>query len=225
MSSSLQVIMLLSGGLDSTVLSAHYLAGGHRVRALSIDYGQRHRRELAAAAAVAGFYQIEHRVARLGEMEFLFTGSSLTDPAVEVPEGPYTTDSMKVTVVPNRNMILLSLAIAWAVSTRSDIVACAAHAGDHVLYPDCRPEFISAIGQAARLCDWHAVRLETPFLSWKKDQIVHYGQQLAAPFHLTWSCYQGKERPCGRCGTCVERRQAFQAAGVDDPLLDPGQDQ
>lgn len=217
--------MLLSGGLDSTVLTAHYVAGGHRVRCLSIDYGQRHRRELAAAAAVANHYQLEHRMARLGEMGFLFAGSSLTDASIEVPEGHYTADSMKATVVPNRNMILLSLAIAWAVATRSDLVAYAAHAGDHTIYPDCRPKFIAGMDRVAQLCDWHSVRLETPFLGWSKEQIVRHGQELAAPFHLTWSCYKGGEQHCGRCGTCVERREAFHCAGIADPLMGDGENQ
>lgn len=210
-------ILILSGGVDSTVLLAHLLAQGCQVRALTLDYGQRHRREIESAQAVAQHYGVEHRVADLRAVAGLMGDNALTDPSVEVPEGHYQAESMKATVVPNRNMLFLSLAGSWAVATRSDSVVYGAHGGDHAIYPDCRPEFAEAMDRALALCDWHKVRLERPFVDWDKADIVRRGVELGAPLALTWSCYVGGPRPCGRCGTCVERREAFEQAGVSDP--------
>ncbi|MDX2110680.1 MAG: 7-cyano-7-deazaguanine synthase QueC [Verrucomicrobiota bacterium] len=213
----MQVVHLLSGGLDSTVLAAHLLAEGHGVRSLAIDYGQRHRRELDAARAIADHYHLEHRQADLTAVTDLLAGSSLTTAGMAVPDGHYADESMKLTVVPNRNMLFLSLAICWAVSTKSDAVAYAAHAGDHTIYPDCRPEFAASMADAARLCDWHPVALLRPFVNLTKSAIVRRGHELGVPLHLTWSCYKGGAHHCGKCGTCMERREAFALAGVEDP--------
>lgn len=211
-------VLILSGGVDSTVLLANLLAEGRRVRALTIDYGQRHRREIESARAVAAHHAIEHRVADLRAVAGLMGGNALTDPSVKVPEGHYEAESMKATVVPNRNMLFLALAGSWAVATKSDSVVYGAHGGDHAIYPDCRPEFADAMDRALGLCDWHPVRLERPFVDWDKSAIVRRGAELGVPFALTWSCYVGGEVHCGRCGTCVERREAFAKAGVPDPV-------
>lgn len=209
-------ILIYSGGLDSTVL-LYYLRGqGHGLRCLGIDYGQRHRRELRAAEAICGEAGVEYRIADLSAVRPLLAGSALTGDT-DVPEGPYTDENMKLTVVPNRNMIMLSVAIGWAVSLKFDAVAYAPHAGDHPAYPDCRPEFTEVMGRAAALCHWRPIRLVTPFIDKTKADIVRMGAELAVPFERTWSCYQGGEVHCGKCATCVERRQAFRAAGVDDP--------
>jgi 7-cyano-7-deazaguanine synthase len=210
-------VLILSGGIDSTVLLAHLLARGSQVRALTLDYGQRHRREIESAQAVAAHYGVEHRIADLRAVAGLMGDNALTDRSVEVPEGHYQAESMKATVVPNRNMLFLSLAGSWAVATRSDSVVYGAHGGDHAIYPDCRPEFAEAMDRALALCDWHTVRLERPFVDWDKAAIVRRGVELGAPLALTWSCYVGGSKPCGRCGTCVERREAFEQAGVSDP--------
>lgn len=212
----MRTVLIYSGGLDSTVLLYHLRDQGREVRCLSVDYGQRHGRELKAAASICGDLGIEHRVADLASIRPLLAGSALTD-AVDVPEGHYTDASMKATIVPNRNMIMLSVAIGWAVSLKFDAVAYAAHGGDHPIYPDCRPEFIEAVGHAARLCDWHPVELQAPFAGKTKADLVRLGAQLGVPFERTWSCYKGGKRHCGRCGTCVERREAFTLAGVEDP--------
>ncbi len=212
----MKLVLVYSGGLDSTVLLYHLLAEGHEIHCLGIDYGQRHRRELVAGQAICERLGVEYRVADLTAIRPLLKGSSLTD-SVPLPEGAYDFENMKSTVVPNRNMILLSLAIAWATSLRADVVAYAAHAGDHVLYPDCRPEFAEAMDRAAALCDWNPVRLLRPFIEMGKGDIVRRGAELGVPFELTWSCYQGGQRHCGRCGTCVERRGAFARAGIPDP--------
>jgi len=212
----MRLVLVYSGGLDSTVLLYHLQAEGHEVHCLGVDYGQRHQRELRAGREVCDRLGVEYRLADLAAVRPLHAGSCLTD-ALEVPTGTYTLENMKSTVVPNRNMILLAVAIGWAVSLRADGVAYAAHAGDHPVYPDCRPEFAEAMARAAALCDWHPVQLLRPFIGWSKDAIVKRGAELGVPFELTWSCYQGRDRHCGRCGTCVERRSAFIRAGIPDP--------
>lgn len=212
------VVLVYSGGLDSTVLLYHLRERGDEVRCLGVDYGQRHRRELEAGREICGRLGVEHRIADLTAITPLLGGSALTDD-IDVPEGHYADATMKVTVVPNRNMILLSVAIGWALSSRCEAVAYAAHSGDHPIYPDCRREFIDAMAGAARLCDWQPVRIETPFVDRSKADIVRLGERLGVPFHLTWSCYRGGEVHCGRCGTCVERREAFELAGVADPTV------
>ena len=211
------VVLCFSGGLDSTTLLYHLREQGREVLALSFDYGQRHRRELAVAARIASLAGVEHRVADLRSITSLLGGSSLTDPTVPLPHGHYTHESMKATVVPNRNMIMLAVAAGWAIARRAGFVAYAAHSGDHAIYPDCREEFARAMGEAISLADWHCVKLLRPFVGWDKARIVRRGMALAAPLHLTWSCYEGGEVHCGRCGTCVERREAFRLAGLPDP--------
>jgi len=114
-------------------------------------------------------------------------------------------------------MIMLSVAIGWALSVKYEAVAYAAHTGDHAIYPDCRPEFVEAMDNAASLCDWHRIRIVRPFIAMTKTDIVRLGAELGVPFERTWSCYKGGRLHCGRCGTCVERREAFQTAGVHDP--------
>lgn len=198
------------------MLLAHLLAEGREVHCLSVDYGQRHRRELEAARAICAHYGVDHRLADLRALAPLFGSNALTG-GVKVPEGHYEEESMKATVVPNRNMLLISVATAWAVSLKAESVAYGAHGGDHAIYPDCRPEFAEALDRAVRLADWHEVRLERPFVKMDKAAIVRRGAELDVPFGLTWSCYVGGERHCGKCGTCVERKEAFRLAGVADP--------
>ena len=213
----MKTILIHSGGMDSTVLLYHLLAEGHTVKALSIDYGQRHRKELEFAAELTSQLGVEHKIADLRSVTDLLAGSSLTSADIEVPEGHYAEDNMKATVIPNRNMILLSLAAGWAISNRFDHVSYAAHAGDHDIYPDCREEFTDALDKAIRLADWHEVSLHRPFVTKTKADIAALGAELGVPFEKTWSCYKGGELHCGRCGTCVERREAFHLAGIQDP--------
>lgn len=211
-------VALLSGGLDSTVLIAHLLADGHEVHAVSADYGQRHRKELDAARKVADFYSIRHDVVDLTAVGRLLTGSALTD-GPDVPHGHYAADNMRLTVVPNRNMIFLSVAAGIASARGAQGVATAVHAGDHAVYPDCRPEFIDALKLAAMYATegFGDVTIEAPFVRKTKTDIAAIGGNLHAPMDLTWSCYQGGDLHCGRCGTCVERWEAFHDAGVTDP--------
>lgn len=212
-----KVVTIYSGGMDSTVLLYHLRVTGHEIVALSVDYGQRHRKEIDSAKAICGRINVPHEVADLRGITHLLRGSSLTDSRVEVPEGHYAEESMKATVVPNRNMIMLSVAIGYAISLRAQFVAYGAHAGDHTIYPDCRPEFAAAVNTAALLADWHQVEVLCPFIGLTKADIARRGAELNVPFELTWSCYKGGEYHCGCCGTCVERAEAFNLAGLQDP--------
>lgn len=213
----MKTVIIYSGGLDSTVLLYHLLHAGHEPHALSIDYGQRHRCELAAAAQICEACGVPHANADLSAIQPLLAGSSLTSPEIEVAEGHYTEATMKSTVVPNRNMIFLALATGHALSIGAGQVAYAAHSGDHAIYPDCRNEFADAMAAAMALADWKHVELSRPFVDWTKADIVRRGAELGVPFAETWSCYKGGELHCGVCGTCIERREAFDLAGVDDP--------
>lgn len=203
-------LVLLSGGVDSTVA----LAQSEAKDTVSIFYGQRHHREIAAAAAVAEHYGARHDVVDLSSLA-PHLRSALTTPSVEVPDGHYEAESMKATVVPNRNAIFIMVAAGVASSRGLREVVIGSHAGDHAIYPDCRPEFTEAASEAARLgC---GVRVVAPFSKAHKRDIVKSGANWGAPFHLTWSCYRGGEAHCGTCGTCTERREAFVLAGVPDP--------
>ncbi len=213
----MKTVLIFSGGLDSTVLLYQLLADGDRVLTLSVDYGQRHRVELEHARRITRSLGVPWQLADLSNVGSLLGGSSLTSPEIAVPHGHYAEPSMKQTVVANRNMIMLAVAAGWAISQRADRLAYAAHAGDHTIYPDCRPAFADAMARAIRLADWHEIGLYCPFIHLTKTQIVVRGAELGVDFGSTWSCYEGGSVHCGLCGTCFERREAFQQAGVPDP--------
>ena len=212
-------VVLLSGGLDSATLLAKLVAEKRRVLALGVNYGQRHSREIDAARALAAHYGVEYRLADLRAVSAFFGKNSLTDASVPVYEGAYDEAGMKTTVVPARNLLLISLATSWAIAEKCDTVAYAAHGGDHAIYPDCREEFAEKLDAVVRVSDWHPVRLERPFVGMSKAEIVALGARLGVPFALTWSCYNGGAGPCGRCSACVERAAAFREAGVPDPTV------
>lgn len=216
-------VVLLSGGLDSAVLLGYLQHHTHACATLSVDYGSRHAdAELVAAAAVATHYGVSHKIANLRPLTGLFAPNSLTD-TVAVPHGHYTDESMRATVVPGRNLLMLSVATAYAASIGATAVAIAVHAGDHPIYPDCRPEFIHAATHAALLgtAGVGDVVVRAPFVALDKTALVAIGAQLDVPFDLTWSCYEGDPdgtgEHCGKCGTCVERAEAFALANVVDP--------
>ena len=219
MESKKKTILIYSGGVDSTTLLYFLRSQGCRVKGLGINYGQRHLKELDAAREICTGLGVEFRVADLSSLKSLLAGSALTSQDIEVPEGHYTSEKMKVTVVPNRNMLMLAVATSWAISSDFDSVAYAAHAGDHVIYPDCRPEFVQALGRATKLCHFDAIEILTPFIHKTKGKIVKMGDRLKVPFHLTWSCYWGRKVHCGKCGTCTERAEAFLLAGIPDPTV------
>jgi 7-cyano-7-deazaguanine synthase len=205
--------------MDSATLLYDLAASGDQVEAVSVDYGQRHGRELSCAMRLCGHLGVRHDVLDLAGVGRLLVGSSQTDPNVPVPFGRYDEPTMKKTVVPNRNMLLLAAAGAVAIARGCDRVAYGAHAGDHTIYPDCRPEFVGAMQAAFWLCDWSRIGLHAPYLEMSKGDICRLGIDLGVPFGDTWTCYVGGDKPCGKCGACTERAEAFEFAGASDPLV------
>jgi 7-cyano-7-deazaguanine synthase len=218
-----RVVAVVSGGLDSTTMAYLLRAQGFSIIAISFDYGQRHRKELVFAEQMAADLDAPWTLIDLhaaGLTSFL-TGSALTDDTVSVPDGHYADESMKITVVPNRNAIMLSIGCALAVTREAGAVAFGAHAGDHFIYPDCRPEFVRAFEAMVNLAveGLASIEILAPFVSMSKTEIVILGDDLKVPFERTWSCYKGGALHCGTCGTCVERREAFAQANVADPTV------
>jgi 7-cyano-7-deazaguanine synthase len=214
-----KAVIIASGGMDSTTLLYDILSQGYEVYALSINYNQRHSKELDFIRKTCQKLKIEHKILDLSDMgRELLGGSALTSRDIEVPEGNYQEENMKLTVVPNRNMSFLSLAVGYAISIGVKKVFYGAHAGDHTIYPDCRKEFIQAMRQAVKLADWDPVELEAPYLDMDKGDIAIRGKELGVDYSLTWTCYKGKEKACGKCGACRERLEAFQKAGMPDPV-------
>jgi 7-cyano-7-deazaguanine synthase len=184
------------------------LHSGERVDALTFDYGQRHAKEIDAARALAAHYKVRHDVVALPLAPLLF-GSSALIGGVDVPDGHYEDWSMKATVVPHRNLIMLAIAASVASARKYNTVAFAAHAGDHAIYPDCRTSFIDAARLAIRRGDWDNMQLLAPFAYKTKRDIAALARLLKVPIEATWSCYKGGETHCGKCGTCVERAEAL----------------
>lgn len=208
--------VLHSGGLDSSTLLALCVYHGIPVHALRVHYGQRHSREMHASTSVCESLCVKADdiftadLRKLPEWGVIKGSSQLGD--LEVPEGRYDEASMSATVVPNRNMMMLSVALAHAVSYGHAGVAYAAHAGDHAIYPDCRPSFVHAMGQAFDHASEEPMWLFAPFLMLSKADIATQAKLLRLPVELTYSCYAGREKHCGRCGTCVERLEALSLA-------------
>lgn len=212
-------ITVLSGGMDSTVLAYQARALYERVDLVSVDYGQRHRIELDYAARTATRLGLRHDVVDLSSLRVVLSGSALTDDEVEVPHGHYAADTMAATIVPNRNATLISVAYMAAVARNADALLVGVHAGDHHVYPDCRPEFIRDMNAALKTGNEGSASVEllAPFVHNTKTDICRLGHALRVEWADTWSCYEGRDTHCGRCGTCVERREAFRDAGVEDP--------
>ena len=211
------MVVLCSGGMDS--VTALFWARRHHtvVAALSFDYGAKHNhREIPFAAKQAKLTGTFHKVIPLGFIGAHFQ-SSLLQSGGAIPEGHYAAENMKSTVVPFRNGIMLAVAGGLAESTGALGLVIAAHGGDHAIYPDCREEFMKAMGDALRLGSYAGIELLRPFIAMDKAGIVTEGTRLGVDFAQTWSCYKGGDIHCGQCGTCVERREAFQQAGVSDP--------
>ncbi len=217
-----KAVVLLSGGLDSTTL-LYQMVKDYECYPLTISYGQRHNKEIMAARNVCEarggdlikrwkYLDLSHQLQGL-------LPSSLTGVG-DIPHGHYQAENMKSTVVPNRNMILLALAAGYAQGIGAEVVGYAAHAGDHAIYPDCRPEFVQSCHDAILLgTGWNkdGVKLIAPFVGITKADIVRVGRAINVPFFMTWSCYEGGDIHCGVCGTCTERKEAFKLAGVPDP--------
>jgi len=219
-------LVILSGGLDSTVCMALAARDAGGVLALTFDYGQRHRIEIDRAALVAAHYGAEHLVVVLDASRW--GGSALTDPTIEVPDAEAepgaSADAVPVTYVPARNLVFLAVAMGVSEAREADVVYLGVNALDYSGYPDCRPEFVRAFEAAAALAlkrgvEGNPVEVRTPLIALTKADIVRLGVSLGAPLHLTWSCYRGDDRPCGRCDACALRAKGFAEAGVPDPAL------
>lgn len=214
-------VVLVSGGLDSATVLAMAVARGWRCHALSVDYGQRHRAELAAAAQVArSLGAAEHRVVSVGLGTF--GASALTDSRIDVPRAP--APGIPVTYVPARNTVFLALALAHAEVVGADAIFTGANAVDYSGYPDCRPEFMQAFERLANLATRRATEgaplaVESPIIGMTKAEIVRHGHELGVDFALTVSCYNadGRGRACGECDACRFRRDGFERAGIPDP--------
>lgn len=217
-------VVVMSGGMDST--TALYVAleesGWGGTVALSFDYGQRHRKELLCARDICAKAGVEHHIIDLTSLTSLIATSALTDPDHAVPEGHYADENMKQTVVPNRNSIMANIGIGVAVSRQARYLFLGVHAGDHAIYPDCRPEFIRQLQLLAEVANEGFIEpffeIRTPFINKTKAEIVEIGLKLEVPYEDTWTCYNGGEIHCGRCATCVERLEAFDEAGAVDPV-------
>lgn len=210
-------LLVLSGGMDSTTLLYDY---ADRIAvAVSFDYGSNHNtREIACASENCRRLSVPHLVIPLDFMGRYFH-SSLLEGADAIPEGHYASDNMKSTVVPFRNGIMLAIAAGLAESRGLRHIMMANHGGDHTIYPDCRPEFVSAMNDAVRFGTFPGITLWAPYTSLTKSDIARRGAELGMDYSLTYSCYKGRERHCGKCGTCVERREAFALAGIPDPTI------
>lgn len=204
-----RAVCVFSGGMDSTTLLYHLLERGIETQALSFDYGQKHKKELVYAAKTCAKLKVEHKLIDISPISRLLHGNALTDPNMDVPQGLYGAENMRITVVPNRNMIFLAVAGGYAVAEKADLLAVAVHAGDHAIYPDCRPEFIDSFERTLKAGNYHQVSVYAPFIKMSKIEIATEGRRLGVDFNDTWSCYVGGEEPCGKCGTCVERKEAL----------------
>jgi 7-cyano-7-deazaguanine synthase len=216
-----KILAIVSGGLDSVTLAHSLRDYGHKVAIISFNYGQRHVKELHFAEICARDIDGIHEIVDMRPLLQVFSGSSLTSESIEVPDGHYAAESMKLTVVPNRNAIMLNIACAFGISRGFDQIAIGVHGGDHYIYPDCRPNFIKSQKDTLKLANEGFLSddfdLISPFIDIDKAGIVEIGDRIGVQWENTWSCYKGGEIHCGSCGTCFERREAFAIAGVHDP--------
>jgi 7-cyano-7-deazaguanine synthase len=219
----MKAVVLLSGGLDSTVCMAVAAAAGCELLPISFDYQQRHNRELACARLVAEYYRVENHLVITTNMAAI-GGSALTDAAIAVPAGDVTRHDIPATYVPARNLIFLSYALGYAEKSGADRIYIGVNALDYSGYPDCRPEFIRLFQQLAdystkaAVQDGRRIAVETPLIDLSKKDIVLLGTKLGAPLHLTTSCYAGGEAACGQCDSCLLRLKGFSEAGLTDPV-------
>lgn len=216
----MKAIAIVSGGMDSITLAYRLKADGHDLHMLTFNYGQRHVKEIDSAHYFANLLGAKIDTIDISNIQPLLKGSALTDENITVPKGHYAEESMKQTVVPNRNAIMISMAWGVAVAESADLVALAVHSGDHHIYPDCRPAFIDSMNAALRISmEGHrteGLHIYAPYLNVDKTAIAVDGKKLAVPYEKTWTCYQGGDIHCGQCGACVERQEAFYLAGVND---------
>ncbi len=212
-------VVIMSGGLDSTTLLYWVIKQGYEPQVLSFNYGQRHRKELEFAKKTCEKLKVAHRIVDLSSMHELLQGSALTSEGIKIPEEHYSHESQKATIVPNRNAIMLNIAVGYAISIGAARVFYAAHYNDRAIYPDCRWEFVQSQNVTAKLANNNPeLEIIAPFVHKTKAEIVKIGSELGVPFEDTWSCYKGEEKACGVCGTCRERIEAFQLNKLRDPV-------
>ena len=216
-----KIVLALSGGLDSSVLLASFLNKTNScvVQAVNFIYDSKHNKyETHSALTIARHYGIPILPIDVSSI-FITMKSSLLSNGGEIPEGHYKAENMKSTVVPGRNLIFASILAGQCESMGYDGIALAVHAGDHHIYPDCRPEFIEALRKTLQVSAKIPIEVFTPFLHFTKKDIVHFGISLNVPLELTRTCYKDQINPCGKCGSCHERLEAFSQAGMTDPVL------
>ncbi|PKK85124.1 MAG: 7-cyano-7-deazaguanine synthase QueC [Thermoplasmata archaeon HGW-Thermoplasmata-1] len=219
-----RAVCLISGGLDSCVTAAIAKKRGYEIYALSFDYGQRHKKELESAKAVAKALRAAgHKTIKLDLRQI--GGSALTDSKIGVPErgAEGIGGDIPATYVPARNTIFLSVALGYAEVVGAGAIFIGANDQDYSGYPDCRPEYFGAFRKLARLAtkcsvEGRPIKIETPIIHLKKKDIVRKGMELGAPLHLTWSCYKGGKKACGKCDSCLLRLKGFKEAGIKDPV-------
>jgi 7-cyano-7-deazaguanine synthase len=212
-----KVVVIYSGGMDSFTVLNRALRDGKEVYALSFNYGQRHVKELQCASQVCQQLHVNHKIIDISSINQILSGSSLTD-NIDIPEGHYEAENMKSTVVPNRNMILLSLAVGYAVSVKASQVYYGAHSGDHAIYPDCRPEFVQKMHDVCQIANYEPVDIFSPYLNVNKTAILADGLAMGLDYSQTWTCYNGRSKACGKCGACQERLEAFTDNNATDPI-------
>jgi 7-cyano-7-deazaguanine synthase len=217
-----RTVVLLSGGLDSTVAAAVAKSEGFELYALTIDYGQRHAREIEAARSVAKALKVrEHHVVKI---QLNIPGSALTDTTVEIPKNrDVGSGGIPVTYVPVRNLVFLSIGVSHAEAIGAHHVYIGVNAIDYSGYPDCRPEFVDSFQKTSELAskagaEGKRIEIRAPLINMKKSEIVELGKKLGAPLELTWSCYEGGERACGTCDSCLLRKKGFEDAGMEDTV-------
>jgi 7-cyano-7-deazaguanine synthase len=210
------IVVIFSGGMDSYTLLNRALKNDLQVSAVTFNYGQRHSKEIEYAASACVELDIPHKIIDITAINELLQGSSLTS-NIDIPEGHYADETMKSTIVPNRNMILLSLAVGYAISIGAKKVFYGAHSGDHAIYPDCRPEFVEKMNNVCAVANYQPIEIVTPYLNYDKGEIVKDGLLMGLDYTKTWSCYNGKDTACGKCGACFERMEAFACNSMSDP--------
>jgi 7-cyano-7-deazaguanine synthase len=216
-------VIIASGGIDSTTLLYKLIHDGYQLRAVTFLYGQKHLKEANFAANIYKNLSLEYKIVDISGIKDLISGSALTDVNVNIPEVPETMDyydTLKSTIVPNRNSIFLTLAVAYAQQLNCNIIFYGAHHSDRGVYPDCRKEFIESFEHSQRLAnDNDKIKIMAPFVDMDKAEIVKIGNKLAVPYDKTWSCYKGLELHCGQCSSCRERKRAFRQSGIEDPTV------
>lgn len=221
-----KIVMALSGGMDSATLLGYFLSEGHDVFCCIFNYGSKHNKwENIAAENIILYYEkqgftFDYRFINISQTMEAIESSLMKSSNNEIPEGHYAAENMRQTVVPGRNLIFASVIAGIAESNEADVIALGVHSGDHHIYPDCRPEFISSLSETIRYSSDKKVAVLAPFMNMNKKLIIELGMLLkpSVPYHLTRTCYKDQSKSCGKCGSCTERLEAFNLIGITDPI-------